>query len=428
MIGGRLFLAILGGTACALMALACEPTPPRGTGGVIVDEVFGASGESCGRGIAVGMIDEHYTSTNIALVGLDGKTLSGSFISSASAGPSLNAALSGDVEFPSERMTSDIILIDRYVVSVISFVDIETAQVRDQISVRTGFQANPQDYVALPGGRALVSRLEKNRAPGAEEFDQGDDLLVLDLAQGEVTGRIDLTKYAGAATERARPGTMVRDEAHIYLTLTRHNSSFSDAEQAALLTLDGVTGEPISAYEVQGMKNCVLASAADERRLALSCAGLISDANDSGQPDSGLIVLRILKDGPTGAPRFIEEFRVTSETLGYGPFAPSVTFASDDLLWARTYGALEGEDAGRPDRVLSFNLKTGAFEVLLASKDEAFTLGDVLCVPACGTCFIADAGRGVLHRYSVAQTTISAPSQHVVENEVGLPPRVLGAF
>src|SRR5690606_21913440 len=105
------------------------------------------------------MTDESYASANVALVGLDGSTLSGSFISSGSAAPSLNAALSGDVTLPGQRMTGDIVLIDRFPNSVLTFVDVQTAEVTRQIPVRTGFDSNPQDFLELSAGKALVSRL-----------------------------------------------------------------------------------------------------------------------------------------------------------------------------------------------------------------------------------------------------------------------------
>jgi hypothetical protein len=396
---------------------------------VDVDESFGANGESCGRGIAVGMIDpESYASINVALVGLDGATLSGSFISSASAPSSLNAALSGDVVFPSSRMAGDIILIDRLVVSVLTFVDVQTADVRTQISVRTGFESNPQDYLELDDGTALVSRLEKNRTPGEEPYDEGDDLLRLDVKRGLVADRIDLSEYVSESTQRARPSTMVRGEKHAFVSLTRHASDFSEAGEAALLALDAQDGRIQGVFAVSGLKNCGgLSLSPDQKRLAVSCGGLISNANGAAPEASGVVVFDV-SESDDGELLLMERYRLHAEDLALGPFSSTMSFAAVDLLWVKTYGALEGDDAGRPDRILSLSLQTGEHEVLLESRDRAFTLGDVLCIAPCGICVIADAGRGVLHRYGISGSRIAPPTTHRIQEAIGLPPLLLGWF
>jgi hypothetical protein len=417
------------GWFAALVLCGCEPKPPEGTGGVLVEESFGANGASCGRGIAVGMIDpESYASINVALLGLDGGTLSGSFISSASAPSSLNAALSGDVVFPSSRMKSDIVLIDRLVVSVLSFVDVPTAEVRAQISVRTGFESNPQDYIELDDGTALVSRLETNRSPGEESYDEGDDLLRLDVKSGVIQGRVDLSAYASESTGRARPSTMVRTDEHVLVALTRHSSTFQEAGEGALLVLHARDGEIAGIFPISGLKNCSgLALSPDQKSLAVSCGGLVSNANGAAPEGSGVVVFDLSgeKDGPL---ELEERHRIVASELGFGPFSSSVSFASEELVWVKTYGALEGSDAGRPDRIVALFLEEGTHEVLLESKEKAFTLGDFLCVAPCGFCMVADAGRGVLHRYGISGTEIAAPTRHRVAEEIGLPPLLLGWF
>lgn len=374
------------------------------------------------------MIDpESYASVNIGLLGLDGATLSGSFVSSASAPSTLNAALSGDVVFPSSRMTGDIVLIDRLVVSVLSFVDVETAEVRDQISVRTGFDSNPQDYVELDDGTALVSRLETNWNSGAEPYDGGDDLLRVDPNTGSISGRVDLSEFVSEETGRARPSSMVRTARHVLVSLTRHSGDFSEVGDAGVLVLEAGSGQVLGSFDVPELKNCGgLTLSPDERRLALSCGGLVSNANGSRPPQSGVVVFDLVElNGQLGA---VERRRLLAEDLGYGPFSSAIAFADDDLLLVKTYGALEGEDAGRPDRLVALSAGLRETEVLLSSAERAFTLGAVLCVAPCGICFFADGGRGVVHRFSVAGNEIGTPTAHPIENEIGLPPLLLGWF
>src|SRR5690348_9669579 len=106
-------------------------TQPSSSGGVDLELKRGPDGRSCGHGLAIVQTD--YVSTNVALFDLDGDLKSASFIHSGSSQGELNAALSGDVVFPSAGGDNELVLIDRYPASVISFVDTRSAKVRGQL-------------------------------------------------------------------------------------------------------------------------------------------------------------------------------------------------------------------------------------------------------------------------------------------------------
>lgn len=429
-----------GGTLAVVVGLglvvgsACNPKAPEGTGGATVEEAFGPDGRSCGRGITVSMTD--YESSNVALVGLDGKVLSESFVSSGSTATKLSNPLVEAV-FPTSRMKTEVVILDRYPASVLTFIDPESAQVRAQISVRTGFDANPQDYLDLGDGRALVSRLEKNPRPGREAFDEGDDLLWLDIEQGAITGRIDLSSVADEGTERARPSQLVRVGDTVFLTLTGHDATFQNAAPGKVVALDAETGRILSSHVIDGTKNCVgMDVAPSEDALVVSCSDLIGAGNAAAPPFSAVVTLDFERSGDEVT--FEEGFRLQASSLGLGPFTDSIAYASAGLVLVGLYGALEGEDSGRPDRVIAVDVSpvgTGAggagserVEELLASEREPFSLGDIQCAEPCGVCFVADAERSVLHRYSVGTNSVGAPTTHVVETDIGLPPRGLGQF
>lgn len=415
------FLQASGVVGLCLLAsfVSCAKEPPS-TGGVQVEEVFGIEGRSCGRGLAVVMTD--YASTNVALLDLDGHTVSGSFLSSASAETKLNAPLSGDVGFPSSRMKKELILIDAYPASVISFVALKTAEVRSQLSVRTGFNANPQDYLALNDDRAWVTRLESSPRPGSEAFDEGDDILSIDPRQPSINGRIDL----GAAhdADHARPGSMIRVGDRVFVSLTGHSADFQSAPDSIVATLNAQDGELLDSHVVEGMKNCVgLALSPDGGELAISCSGVVQESGDAAAPPhSGLVILKIEEDG------LREVSRVLASVVGKGPLMFSLAYASPELLLTGTIGALEGEDAGRPDRILSYDKRSGQWETLLSSEDGAFNLGGIQCMEACQVCFVADAGREVVHRLTWDESGGLDVTRHRIETEIALPPRRLGWF
>jgi hypothetical protein len=400
--------------------VSCTKASPSSTGGVVISERL--DGRSCGRGLAVLMTD--YVSTNVALLGLDGETLSGSFISSASAETKLNAPLSGDVVFPSSRMDDELVLIDGLHISVLSFVEVHNAKVRAQLPVRTGFSSNPQDYLALGEGRALVSRLEQNSRPGSETFDGGDDLIWVDATKPEVAGRVDLS-LAREGT-RARPGALVLAQGLVFAALSGHSADFQEAPAARLVAIDPNDGEILFTHALDGVKNCRgLAVSPDERQLALSCSGLMSDvANEPDPPNSALVVLSIDEVGAG----LTEVTRLSAAELGWGPLGFSVGFASPGVLLAGAFGALEGSDAGRPDSVFSFSVETGKVQKLLISEGLPFTLGDIQCMEACERCFVADAGRSLIHRFAPDSEGKFSATAHTVDTDIRLPPRLLGWF
>ena len=171
--------------ALAVATMGCNaPLPPGSTGGI--DTELGA----CGRGLVV--VQSDYQSTNASLLGLGGQVLSSSFISSATESAELAAPLSGDVVVPTTpAFGAEIVLIDRYPASVLTWVRVEDATVRGQLNVGTGFASNPQDYLLVGDDKAYLSRNERNSQPGAEPFDLGSDLLVIDPGALAITRRID---------------------------------------------------------------------------------------------------------------------------------------------------------------------------------------------------------------------------------------------
>lgn len=418
------FSALLGflGSLLCFVAVSCASGPAPSTGGVALEERFGIDGRSCGRGLSVIMTD--YASTNVALMNLEGETLSSSFISSASAETKLNAPLSGDVVFPTSRMENELVLIDGLHISVLSFVEITSAKVRAQLSVRTGFSANPQDYLALDDGRALVSRLESNPRVGSEEYDAGDDLVWVDPERPSVIGRIDLS--GAQEGERARPSSMALVRGMVFVTLSGHSADFSEAPEARLVAIDPKNGEILFTQVVEGVKNCKgLAVSPDEKQLALSCSGLLTEeANAAAPPNSAVVVLSLNEEGT----KLSEIARLSTDDLQRGPFGFSIDYASAERLLVGTFGALEGDDAGRPDSILSYEIATGKVEVLIESKAEAFNLGDIQCMEACGVCFVADAERNLIHRFALDKEGEFGASTHVIETDIALPPRLLGWF
>ena len=403
----------------ALSALGCGvPEPPGSTGGTQ------ATPGACGRGVAVVHQDDSYASTNVSLLDWSGEVLSSSFISSATSAAKLSAKLSGDVVLPTAPSSGDqLVLIDRYPASVLTWVDVKTAEVAQQLSVRSGFAANPHDYLPLGPTSALVTRLGKNPDPEAGPLDRGDDVLILDLAGPVPVASIDLAPaMAGAESKlHASPHKLVKAPGRVVVSLLAHSGDYTDAGPSRLALIDPDSRSVEQVLVLEGLYECNgLALSPDQARLALGCSGRFHGGSSSDAKESAVAIVDL---GAT----LTEVARFPAEQDA--PFGFAISWASDRSVVANTFGreAATGVSA-RPDRVVEINLDGGERRTLLESAEAPFTLGDVRCGAACATCFVTDASRSRVHSFSVGASGLEPGLSIDVGDAIGLPPRWLGQF
>ncbi len=413
--------------------LGCDvPVRDLDTGGISVGgaggSTPGAAGASvaCHRGFAVASSD--YQSSNVSLIGVDGDVLSASFISSASSAAGLSAALSGDVVFPSGSATGDhLVLIDRYPAAVLTWVELGSSRVTAQLSVATGFAANPHDYVAISPTKAYVPRFGANLAPGREPFDAGSDLLVVDPSRPAIVGRIDLSvALTGESAQFSpRPERALRLADRVVVVLGGYRSDFTTTAASRLVVIDAATDRLVQVLVLDGFHACsTLARSPTGDELAVACSGEWGGDNRPELASSGVVRISV------GEELSVTE-RYFAAQLGEGPVATGLAYASSRHLLVTTFGQFAG--AGAPaadDALLELDLETGATWAVLRSAGEPFTLGAVSCDPACGVCYLTDAQRerGVVHRYEVGPDGLRAPAAIRPERSIGLPPRALGRF
>ncbi|WP_438024090.1 hypothetical protein [Sorangium sp. So ce233] len=415
--------ALVAGAAGAL--LGCNaPAPPEDTGGTDAPE------GPCGIGAVV--ISSDYQSTSVGLLSWDGAVLSASIASSASAPVVLSAPLSGDVTAPTMSLRGGrLALIDRSA-SALTWLDARRGEVTGQLSVATGFTANPQDYIEVSPVKAYVPRLEPNLAPGAQPLDGGSDVLVVDPEARALVGRVDLAPaMAGEDPEfHPRPSRAALVEDSLYVLLTASTLSFLETAASRLVEIDARDDAIRAVTLLDGLHGCTgLAVSPSGARLAVVCSGSFGGDSTSNLAEAGLVILARGEGG------LVEERRWTAAELGEGSPGFSVAFASEDTVLFTTLGR-DAIGGGRPvdDTLTAVDLSGGAPGVLLRSKELPFSLGEVRCAAACGRCLVADAETdgGVVHRFDVgagggSRALVHAGAFHV-DPRVGLPPRYLGAF
>ena len=403
------------------------PAPPPGTGGEALE--LG----QCGRGMVV--VQSDYQSTNVSLMDRTGEVVSSSFLSSGSADPGLSAALSGDVAVPTARVVGDeVVLIDRYPASVVTWVAIETAEVVGQLDVRTGFSSNPQDYLAIGDGRALLSRYETNPSPGEEAFDAGGDLLIVDPRQPAIVGRIDMASGVADVPEaEPRPSRMVPVGDRVVVLLEAISADFSSFADSRVALVDPTEEAIEDVMVLDGLAGCwgmTVEPALDaegsvtEPRVAITCNGGFTAEGTANVARAGVALVQVVE----GA--LVEQARFMASSIADRSMGAGVAFADTSRLLVVGMG---DEVAVEPDVLVALDLDDGAAETVFAT-DEPFSMGEVRCggrvqasgdAAGCGTCWVADAERGTVRRIDGGT---SVGSEVVVDEVVGLPPRYLGGL
>ena len=274
-------------TAALLLAPACADD----THGGVQNGAYEAALPAVGRGLAV--INSDYKSSALSLVDLDTQTRVGAAIlHSGSQVSATSTALSGDVVLGKTPLADGrIALIDRTAAVVTLFVP-ETRALQ-QIAVSTGFHANPQDFVIVAPHKAYVTRMGRNVAPTAttDDFDEGDDVLIVDPTSGALLGRIAMTPYAWSAGVNAAPTRMVVAKGKVWVALQSYSVDFKQEGLARLVAIDPLTDQITQVVDVPGLKDCAPSNVlADDGRFALVCSGLYAD-HAAQAANSGVVIV-----------------------------------------------------------------------------------------------------------------------------------------
>ncbi|MBM4361699.1 MAG: hypothetical protein FJ104_03385 [Deltaproteobacteria bacterium] len=401
-------IALLVGAGCDV------PAAPAGTGGVDLE-----GGAADVRGFLVVGQPEDFRSTNVSVLDGDGELLTATLASTAT------LPLGGDVVLPSMPAPgAEAVLVDRGSPSSapqLLFVDLETAAAR-RLDVSTGFWSNPRDYAQVAPDKAYVSRYNSNRGAGEQSHDMGADLLVVDPRGPAVTGRIDLTPALEGAPGgiESRPDRMAVLPGRVAVVLGMLPATFEATTPSRLAFIDPTADEVTGFLDLAPLTGCTsLLSSPSGTRLVVLCLGRYSNSSGFTGEGAGMALVEI-----DPAPRV--DRTIDARALGGG--APSFhgDFAAEDELLVVQFGSDEGESAVA-DRLVSIDLATTRSSELLRSGELPYTLGGVSCAARRGLCLVADAGRGVVHRFR-GVTGAGTPTVDTVQPDprTGIPPRELG--
>ncbi len=361
------------------------------------------------RGIAV--VNSDYSSTSVSFLDRDGNLLADGCFNSGTGAPGLAMTLSYDVVLPTQVPPGGpVALIDRAKGNdALTWLDPATCMPLRQLAVGTGFHSDPHDLVTLSASKAYVTRSERNSAatPAPDDFDDGDDLLIIDPTEPAILGRIDLAPFAPAGV-LPRADRALLAEGTVFVSLNAISQDFKTYGTGRIVMVDPTTDRVTGAIDLPGSKNCgAMTYVATERRLMVACAGSYTDPQ---QADTSAIVAIDIGVSP---PTVVGQ--ITAGAAGGLPFSNATLAAWNGNT---VLGVTPGDfSTPSPDRLWWLPLG-GAAPVEVFASAEAFALGAVLADVENSRILVADGTTttsALLRVFDVGTGTFT-PSKTVTTN------------
>lgn len=325
-------------------------------------------------------------SSTLSILDADGNLVKdGCFASATGALP-----LSADAVLPSQVPAGgSVIVIDR-ASAVLTWLDPATCTATRQLSVSTGFAAQPHDVAVWSANKAYVTRAGGNPTPTPtpSDFDDGDDVLVLDTGtdpgRPAIVGRIDLEPFA--ATDGTdilpRADRALVAEGRVFVSLNQISGDAKRYGSGRIVAIDPATDQVVAAVDLPGLKDCgAMTYVAATKSLLVACNGA---ASDGPQQAASSAVAAI--DVSLASPVLITT--VPASAVGNLPFS-AVSLAALD---PRTVLAVtRGNSSALPgDRLWALSF-AGDKPSMVFESSEGFALGGLVADPATGWAFLADA-------------------------------------
>lgn len=336
------------------------------------------------RGLAV--VHSDYQSASVSLTSLDGTKRLDDCFNSGITSPKLTAALTGDVVLPSTPLPSgEVAVIDRKN-AAITFLDPANCDVKRQIKVATNFDGNPYDLLWFAPERAYVTRYEANPTPtpAAGDFDDGDDVLIINPLTGAALGSITMTPWAVPADKplpiMPRPDRMLAVGGKVYVSLNNLSRNFQAAGQGRIVIIDQASNGVEGFIDLPGVNNCSEMHMASATTLVIACGGIFAAGNKQIEA-AGVLSVNLLTKAVT---------KVAG--VGFGrPLSLYSVAAKGDRYFVVTNGDFSGTP---PDELWTGTFPGAAAGEAPASKfraAEAFSLGTMLLHPSLPRLYVADA-------------------------------------
>ena len=331
------------------------------------------------------VVGSDFKSASVSLIDLATAAVTANVLNSGTVVSPGNTALSGDIAVTqSPTLDGKLVLIDRGS-SVLSWLDPVSLKVTQQINVATGFYANAQDYVQVSPTRAYVTRFGVNAKPTADagDFDEGDDVVVLDLVQKKIVDRIALTPLASKAGVLANGGRMAFAGGVVWIPLANLSADFKDAGTGRVIGIDAATAKVLYTVDAPESKNCAKAATLPgSNKVAVICQGFFGDAANQ------INFSNVLTIDTTAKPP-VAKVAVTAISLGGKSNLPKGPLGKDISFVDATRGVVTTAAKGA-DLIWAIDLATGAGEKIGAGGGE-FAISGVFADPVSMKVYVGEA-------------------------------------
>ena len=366
---------------------------------------------------AVHLADYGGGATGVAILDGEANVLSERYVSTASTLPGLSAAIAPDMALPSRPCDPKLLTIigrgdDAYVLQI----DLKKSEVVRQVSTQLGtgevaYSSNPQDIVCLEHDKALVSRLNPHPKP-ADPLDLGDDLIVLNLEDGSIERRIDLSDFVPQSDHPegptfARPANLVRVGNQVVIGLGMFNASYSYYELPGKVLVLSLDTFELTEVPFQNLGNCGTITPVADRDDAV----LVACAGNWSPEYAGVAMVRVDEDG-TGT--VLAEFQSVQgeRTLSGGSLGGATSLGG-----SRAIVTAQSSDPDVTDAAYVVDLEAGEATLLFESA-TSWSLGAGAIRLETGILLIPDENVGI-HVFEMAGNEITELDPIVFgENEI----------
>jgi hypothetical protein len=341
-----------------------------------IDGAGSEAGAAHPTGIVV--VNSDYSASSVSLLDLDGNLLRPGCLSSGSGPAGMTMTLSYDVVLPTQVPAGGpVALIDRGN-NVITWLDPTTCGVLGQLSVGTGFASDPHDYVPLSASKAYVTREAANLKPTADpgDFDDGNDVLIVDPSQQKIVGRIDLLPFAPAGVlPRADRALLVLGK--VFVSLNGVSVDYKTYATGRIVIIDPATDQVTGTVDLPGLQNCgAMTYSADQQALLVACNGAYSTDRAVHAAGSGIATIAVTKSPP------VVTDKVMATTLGTAPLS-NLALATIDGIVALivadgAFGAPPPDSLWALPVLPSYKLPYGPVATKVFDSTEGYAIGAVL--------------------------------------------------
>jgi hypothetical protein len=380
--------------------------------------------------VGLAVLSSDYASTSLSLYDPSSLQLHDDCFHTGAVGPGMQD-LSGDATLPTEGDPSsrDIVIVDRGNATL----DVVTpaCALRRQISVSTGFRANPRDVIAIDAHKIYVTRYEANAAPTATpgDFDEGNDVLIVDPTDGVILGRIDLAGEAtGAPGVLARPDRGLLLDGRVYVTLGNLSGDFVQAGPGRVVVIDPATDAILGHIDLPEQIGCSgITAVTAAKKLYVACWG---DDNAGGDQAATSALVEISVPGAGQALGTLGTV-VKAAALGTRPVSFVTTAVLNGVAYVQQVGVLADPQAGTPgssDVLYAVALATG--DLVKVFDGGAYNLGRVAALSENARIYVPDGDTHVprVHVFELAGGSVTELTAFEPNPAGHLPPREVARY